>query len=189
MGLHNLFRRALPVLVCALAAVSAQAGVVKWKDANGQIHYGDRAPDGITADTVHVSAAPTPRPAPEAAQAPGIQPNANMVGEKQRTPADERQAHSEEADRGITEGMAAAAKFQREVEARNNKELIAKCKAARETYCDKGADAIRKQQYEHDLGQAAAQSDAAMRRGGVVPQSQRIRPRAPCEWPRKCDSK
>ncbi len=189
MSLHNLCRRLLPVTLLALSSTLALAGVVKWVDANGQVHYGDRPPDGASTNTVQVKVQPAGRPVTPVNAPTADDPPANMVGEKQRSIADERQAHSDEVDRRNAEGMAAMARAARATEERNNKDLIAKCKAARETYCDKGADEIRRKQYEHDSAQADAQMDAAFRRGGVVPVPQRIRPRPPCEWPRTCKSK
>jgi len=68
----------IALLFLAMAAcVSAQAQVYKWKDANGVIHYDDKAPEGSKAKEVHLreaspaGAAPTAVPGKDAKDGKG----------------------------------------------------------------------------------------------------------------------
>lgn len=66
-------RRALVLSVLVLAGLAVPAAaqeVYRWKDARGVTHYGDTPPPGVKA-TPFRTAAPPPRPAPQAAGAPG----------------------------------------------------------------------------------------------------------------------
>lgn len=172
--------------LCFLLMASAPAlpaGVVKWKDANGVMHFGDSAPPGVNAENVRVAPAPPPPPVP-AAQAPASKPP-----EKFRSIADETAAHNAEVLRRNAQGLAALGAAQRATAARNDKDVVEQCRAARGTNCNDGANAIRQQNYQHELAQQAAQSDAAMRSGRAVPESQRIKPTAPCQYPQTCAPK
>lgn len=56
-------------MLCAMAAADSHARVVKWVDASGRVHYGDRPPEAAGA---RVEQMKTPPPAPAAA---GRQPS------------------------------------------------------------------------------------------------------------------
>lgn len=50
------------ILACLFASASAfaaegptSAPIQKWTDANGVVHYGDQAPDGVKAETLNIS--------------------------------------------------------------------------------------------------------------------------------------
>ena len=58
--------RASGVFLLSVAAFCAAAAgqVYRWKDANGQWHYGERAPDGVAAETVTIRPGPAPESTP-----------------------------------------------------------------------------------------------------------------------------
>ena len=45
-------RKLIPLLLAALFAAAAHAQVYRWTDANGRVHYGERAPPGAKARPV-----------------------------------------------------------------------------------------------------------------------------------------
>ena len=167
------------------ACVSAMAaGVLKWTDANGQVHYGDSPPPGSNTQSVRVDApAPSRNPAPIAA------PVADQKAPPFRSIADERQAHIDEVEKRNRDGMAALVAAQNRTQALNDKALMDKCRSARNSYCDEGVNAVRQKNYEREQMQAAAQQGAALQQGRVIPPAQRIQPTAPCQWPQTCTGK
>ena len=183
---NTAFRNVLVLVAGALSCAPVYAGVMKWTDADGQVHYGDSAPPGVSASQVYVSPARPGRPAvpPRPLATPP-----SPAPARQLTVAEEREAAAEEGRRRNVEGLAALGQVARDTAARNDQEVVARCKAARNTYCNGGAEEVRKQNYNNELAQQAAQSEAAVRQGRAVPESQRIRPTSPCEWPRTCDRK
>ena len=160
------------------------AGVLKWTDANGQVHYGDSPPPGSNTQSMRVDAPPPSRnPAPVAA------PVAAQKAPPLRSIADERQAHIDEVQKRNREGMAALVAAQDRTQALNDKALMDKCRSARNSYCDEGVNVVRQKNYEREQMQAAAQQGAAMSQGRVIPPAQRIQPTAPCQWPQTCTGK
>jgi hypothetical protein len=160
------------------------AGVQKWTDANGEMHYGDAPPPGANTQSVRVNATPPSRnPAPVPAPAAASKPAPF------RSIADETQAHIDAVEKENRQGMAAMAAAQARTQGLNDKALVDKCRTGRNSYCDQGADAIRQQNYQHELVQQAAQQGAAMAQGRVIPPGQRIQPTAPCQWPVTCKQK
>ena len=157
---HELVLLALLALYAPLLA----AGIQKWTDANGNVHYGDAPPPGANTQSVRVNAPPPSRnPAPVYAPVPApAQTPANP-----RSVADERQARIDEANRRNRDGISAMAA----------------------SYCNDGADAIRQKNYDRELMQQAAQQGAALEQGRVIPPAQRIQPTAPCQWPQTCTSR
>lgn len=64
---------AAPLLVLALAGLAGVADateVYRWKDANGNTQYGERPPEGVTAQRVALRAEPSVAPAPPADSTP-----------------------------------------------------------------------------------------------------------------------
>lgn len=173
-----------PLLCLVLVSPLPAAEFAKWTDARGQVHYGDAPPPEAQSEVVHVRVPPPGAPAVAPKPAPPATVQAPSVGNGTASSASASGDGSSYEER-----FAAIDKANRESQARMDREAVKRCKAARNTYCGQGADAIRQHDYEHDLSQAAAQQDAAMRRGGVVPQGQRIKPVAPCQWPQVCKGK
>jgi hypothetical protein len=170
------------LILLSLCASAMAASVQKWTDANGQVHYGDAPPPGSSTQSVRVNATrPSSNPQPAYVPPPTAQKPAPF-----RSIAEETQAHNDEVNRRNRETLAAMGAAQARTQARNDKELVDKCNASRNSYCDQGANAIRQQNYNHELAQQAAQSGAAAAQGRVVPQNQRIQPTAPCQWPQTC---
>lgn len=176
-------------LLLALALLGAgvstlAAGVLKWTDANGQVHYGDSPPPGLNTQSVRVDAPPPSRnPAPVAAPVPA------QKAAPFRSIADERQAHIDEVEKRNREGMAALVAARDRTQAQNDKALLDKCRSARNSYCDEGVNAVRQKNYEREQMQAAAQQGAALAQERVIPPAQRIQPTAPCQWPQTCTSR
>lgn len=82
---------ALVVAISLFAAAGAMAGdpIYKWKDANGQSHYSQQAPEGIKYETISTSGLPTagaPAVAPVASA--NTTPAAAAVSTSGPTPAD-----------------------------------------------------------------------------------------------------
>ncbi len=179
---HELVLLALLALYAPLLA----AGIQKWTDANGNVHYGDAPPPGANTQSVRVNAPPPSRnPAPVYAPVPApAQAPANP-----RSVADERQARIDEVNRRNRDGISAMAAAQARTQALNDKALLDKCRSQRNSYCNDGADAIRQKNYDRELMQQAAQQGAALEQGRVIPPAQRIQPTAPCQWPQTCTSR
>ncbi len=55
--------RVLSLVVAAVMAGTVSAGVYKWTDAQGNVHYGDRRPAGAAEEIDLPEAAPVPAPA------------------------------------------------------------------------------------------------------------------------------
>lgn len=173
------------MILLALCA-PLMAGVQKWTDAEGNVHYGDAPPPGAATQRVSVNAPPPGRSQPPVPQpVPAATQNSSSV----RSVADERQARIDEVDRRNREDMAAMAEAQARTQALNDQALRDKCRAQRNSYCNEGADAIRQKNYNRELMQQAAQQRAALAQGRVIPPAQRIQPTAPCQWPQDCKGK
>jgi hypothetical protein len=162
------------------------AGVQKWTDAQGNVHYGDAPPPGASIESVRVNAPPPSRnPAPVYSQPPAtVQQPAPFRGIEA-----ERQARVDEADKRNRDGIAGLAAAQARTQALNDKALIDQCKAQRNSYCNQGVNTIRQKNYDREQMQAANQQAAAMAQGRVIPPGQRIQPTAPCQWPQTCTDK
>lgn len=160
----------------APARVTAQQ-IVKWTDEQGQVHFSDHAPPGQTVADVVLQKAPktTERTNALVANAPSATGNSYSAGPgsgpAQTAPSNESQraAAAAQAQQRKWEELrrsTAAAKQQAD------KETVARCKADRETYCDQGADAIRKQQHtiaEIQYADALNRHDELARRGISTP--------------------
>jgi len=157
------------------------AGVQKWTDANGNVHYGDSPPPGSITQSVRVNAAP-PSSHPQPVYVP-----------PQTTPAAgkpiDKDAHDAEAEKRERADKAAAAEREARNQAARDKAVVDSCRIRRERYCNEGADAIRQKDYEHAQMQAADQQAAALAQGRPIPPSQRITPVNPCQWPQPCGTK
>jgi Domain of unknown function (DUF4124) len=171
----------LTLVLLGSGVTTLAAGVLKWTDANGQVHYGDSPPPGYNTQPVRIDAPPPSRnPAPVQAPAP-VQKPAPF-----RSIDDERQARIDEVQKRNREGMAALVAARERTQALNDKALMDRCRAARDSYCDQGVNVVRQKNYEREQMQAAAQQGAAMSQGRVIPPAQRIQPTAPCQWPQTC---
>lgn len=60
----------LLVSLAGLAGVADATEVYRWKDANGNTQYGERPPEGVTAQRVALRAEPSVAPAPQADSTP-----------------------------------------------------------------------------------------------------------------------
>lgn len=60
----------LAVALAGLAGVADATEVYRWKDANGNTQYGERPPEGVTAQRVALRAEPSVAPAPPADSTP-----------------------------------------------------------------------------------------------------------------------
>jgi len=110
----------LALLFLAMAAcASAQAQVYKWKDANGVIHYDDKAPEGGKAKEVHL------REASPAGAAPAAVPGKDSKDGKDSGKQTLREKEIELRTRRIEREQADAKKAQE--------------RAARESECKKAA--------------------------------------------------
>lgn len=142
---------ALGILVCALAPVTAAAQqIVKWTDANGQVHYSDHAPPDQKITTVNLPPAPKappppPKPAPVAAvpQTPAHSPGWHDPMSARPTPFEEDRKQREQMKKDF------------------EKWIVDRCKARHETYCNQGAKGIER---EESLRAARKQRDADLAR-------------------------
>lgn len=137
--LRGVAAAAIGALLCMMAAgIAGAQTIVKWVDAQGQIHYSDHAPTGQETEAVPVrvsrprpiSAAPAP---PSSAVAIGRTTAQNLASAKDEV----AQRQAEEERRRVERQAADAAKAQAD------QDLIAKCNQAHEIYCNQGSDAIR----------------------------------------------
>jgi hypothetical protein len=141
-----------PVLLLVVPGNADAQRIVKWVDAQGQVHYSDHAPAGQDAEAVAIHVAPgQPPPAVKpaasvavrgsasAATAGGKDPAANAASEQQRRWEEQQEA-------------AQAAKVQAD------KDIVDRCNRGRETYCDEGAEAIR----QHERFRAEQQYNDAV---------------------------
>ncbi len=152
-------------LLCSVLTPTPTAAqqIVKWIDESGQVHYSDHAPPGATAAKIAVQKAPK---APETgfsrpATAPMVVPD--QTNESGLSPAAQAMHAADEARRQETanrekryrDAQAAALK-------QEDKQAIDRCNANRETYCKKGADAIReREQFRANLEYANAATERA----------------------------
>ena len=119
---------------------------MKWTDEQGQIHFSDHAPPGQKASPVVVQKAP-PSALPPTAVGSGVVGSRSQVNSAVSGPGDSeagRRAAAFQAQqrRWNEQNKAAAA-----ARLKADKDLIAQCKANRETYCNQSADGIRKQEH------------------------------------------
>jgi len=140
--------------LCAQVLISTPTTaqqIVKWTDAEGQIHFSDHAPPGQTATNVVVQKAPKTVPLPNpAAPRPvdsryGAQSGAGSGPGQTATDSEAARralAAQEQQRRWDEQNKAAAA-----ARLKADQAVIAECKANRETYCNQSADAIRKQEH------------------------------------------
>lgn len=174
----------LAVAGMIMAVPATSAGVQKWIDANGQVHYGDAPPPGANTQAVRVDA-PPPTRNPQPVYIPP--PPAGAPAQYGSVEA-ERRARLAEAEKRNQQGLAAQAAVQARTQALNDHALIANCRKARNSYCNEGVNVIRQKEYERAMSQAADQQTAAMAQGRVIPPGQRITPVTPCQWPQTCST-
>jgi len=96
-----MFLRASAVFLIVLCATAAQAGVYKWTDAQGKVHYGDVPPPEQKTDKLNVQPATEPsddvedesesRPEPKPAAKKPRDARADAAREAERTEANRRQ--------------------------------------------------------------------------------------------------
>lgn len=142
---------ALGILACALAPVTAAAQqIVKWTDANGQVHYSDHAPPDQKITTVNLPPAPKaplppPKPAPVAAapQTPAHSLGWHDPMSAHPTPLEEDRKRREQMKKDF------------------DKRIVDRCKARRETYCNRGPKGIER---EESLRAARQRRDADLAR-------------------------
>ncbi|MBI1396023.1 MAG: DUF4124 domain-containing protein [Betaproteobacteria bacterium] len=92
-------------LLCFTA--TATAGICRWKDASGQVHYSDTAPPGIQCEgTVHAPAQPAPAASPDSGKRKSYQ-ELDMEFRKRRLDKLEEEKKKEE-QRERAEQMKAA---------------------------------------------------------------------------------
>ena len=147
---------------CALVSTTATAQqIVKWTDEQGQVHFSDHAPPGQNA--THVVVEKAPNSTPPAATVPLATAPAAIIGQPTQGNSSVRrwglaaESSRAAADSEVARRAAAAKEQQRRWDEQNkaaaaarlkaDQDLIAQCKANRETYCNQSANAIRKQEH------------------------------------------
>ncbi len=76
---------------------SADAGVYRWVDDQGRVHFGDKPPDKERAESIDTTASPAPaRPAPNAAERRDKQQRLLRAWEEERRQREEAQAKNKE---------------------------------------------------------------------------------------------
>jgi hypothetical protein len=138
---------------CALVSTTATAQqIVKWTDEQGQVHFSDHAPPGQNATHVVVEKPPksTPPPAPADQQ---TQANSSSTRRWSTSHEPGEAAPDSEAARRAAAAQAQQRRWDEQNKAaaaarqKADQDLIAQCKANRETYCNQSANAIRKQEH------------------------------------------
>jgi hypothetical protein len=119
--------------------------IVKWTDANGQVHYSDHAPENQSTVAVSIPKAPrtvAPAAAPAAAGPVVADPfaarNAEISAMLERE-HEEARKRDEARQRQLREIAA---------KKRQDDERIARCNANRETYCNDGVAGIERGERE-----------------------------------------
>jgi hypothetical protein len=160
----------LATLFGLMASTMAGAqSVVKWVDAQGQTHYSDHAPSGQDIETVSVHVS-RPRFAPAIS-------TSTILPVHKSTSATPTASNEAAAARAAEEEQRQAERREAEEtsKAQADKDLIARCNQARETYCNQGADTIRQRETtraEIQYGDAISARQDRISRGlrpGVLP--------------------
>ncbi len=157
----------LVLLYCAFGPLCVVAqNIVKWTDENGQVHYSDHAPPGTTSVGVALPKAPrvteTPRSTATKLLVGGDNPVAG--GTRQNSDMDERTTRANVAERELAARQQRYRDAQAAADKKADKETLDNCKANRETYCNKGADAIRERE----------QLNASMQYGAAIDERSRL---------------
>jgi hypothetical protein len=141
-----------PVLLLVAPGNADAQRIVKWVDAQGQVHYSDHAPTGQDSEEVAIRVAPRqPAPAVKPAARAAVTGNTSAATPGGKDSA--ANAASEQQRRWDEQQEAAqAAKIQAD------KDIVDRCNRGRETYCDEGAEAIR----QHERFLAAKQYNDAV---------------------------
>ena len=150
--------RSLVLAFLVVCRPALAAGVQKWTDAHGEVHYGDAPPPGANTQSVRVNAPPPSRnPAPVYSQPPAAaQQPAPLRGIDA-----ERQARVDEVDKRNRDGMAGLAAAQARTQALNDKALIDQCKDAAQQLLQPGRQ-------HHPAEELRARTDAGRRQQGAA---------------------
>ena len=133
----------LALLACALVPAPALAQkIVKWTDANGQVHYSDHAPADQGATAVSVQSAPRAAESDAAAKDEAYRARLQRNAEIDASLARERMEGS--VRRAQQEAKNRAAVSHKDAE----KQGVAECNARHETYCNNGLAGIQREALE-----------------------------------------
>lgn len=159
--------RVLALGLLAYAGMPALAGaqVVKWTDANGQVHYSDHAPADQGAVAVPIVKTPKAPPARRASTRAATVDN-SPVKDGDYTP--EMKALMERQRQDALERDADRKRYEQSLKEPNKKweqDVVASCKARRETYCNKGAQYIMREEHFRALEQKQAELSSQMHGG------------------------
>lgn len=140
-------------LFLILMVIPAHAGVYKWVDEEGHVHYSEQPPEKGGHTQLRVQAAPS-QPQSESTHSSGLsgqqqaeQKRLNDISAKLKIERDLNAARDEvRAGQRQIDAQEAARR------AASDKELVDDCKRNHEVYCDKGAANIRKQKMIESIG-------------------------------------
>lgn len=160
---HRTSVLALLALACAPGLALAQK-IVKWTDANGQVHYSDHAPTDQNAVAVNVPKSPPPPP-PKPKPVVPVQTDEDAALNAQADAAHQKYLADEAARK---KQYADDKKRQEDWQKKYDQSVVDRCKANHETYCNKGAKGIQDEEWLRGVKQkqAAQRSyDSALRQG------------------------
>lgn len=96
-------------LLLVLISFNSYAGLTKWVDAEGKVHYSDTPPpDNVKTETLHISASPNAVSSPNAASSAPSAPK--TIYEKEADLKKERKAKDEAAQKAAREQEEASTK-------------------------------------------------------------------------------
>lgn len=141
-------------------ALPAYAGVYKWVDENGNVHYSEQPPKA--GDHTQLRAQPAESNPQPYSENKAVSQLRRMEAEKSERRSNEYQKQRLELERQIRERDAAQSKYwknenQRQADEKKSRDdaTVAECNRNRETYCDQGAgrihDEAKMRNLERDL--------------------------------------
>jgi len=142
----------LLALFLGVSTMPAHAGVYKWVDENGSVHYSEHPPEKGSHSQLHIPAAPSkPQPSSKDQSVWQQRQMESDQREKERWAAEKKRQVEEE--KGIRESMAAQEERWKQEEQRRADEkkardngLVAECNRNREIYCDQGVERIKREE-------------------------------------------
>ncbi len=141
----------------------AYAGVYKWVDENGNVHYSEQPPEKGRHSQLHIPAAPSkPQPQSENKFVSQLRQMEADKSERERVQALKQRLETEKQIRERDKENYWEKEEQRRAEEKKARDdaTVAECKRNRETYCDQGAERINSEAQMRSFEEDIAKSNA-----------------------------
>lgn len=152
-------------LLIGVVTLPAYAGVYKWVDENGKVHYSEQPPQTGSHTQLRVQPAQSnPQPYSENPYVSQLRQMEVDKSERERIKGEQRRLETERQIREKTQERSDPQYWERERQRQADEkkarddQIVAECKRNREVYCDKGVDRINSEaqwrNFEEDIARS-----------------------------------